>query len=78
MSGMRELAKGFEHASVDPKWYAFWESTGAFRADPTSARPVFSMVLPPPNATATSNSASANARAQSSTLATDGFGAISL
>jgi len=51
MIGMRELAKGFEHASVDPKWYAFWESTGAFRADPTSARPVFSMVLPPPNVT---------------------------
>ena len=48
---MRELAKGFEHASVDPKWYAFWESTGVFRADPTSARPVFSMVLPPPNVT---------------------------
>ena len=38
MTGMRELAKGFEHASVDPKWYAFWESTGAFRADPTSAQ----------------------------------------
>ena len=51
MIGMRELAKGFEHASVDPKWYAFWESTGAFRADPLSARPVFSMVLPPPNVT---------------------------
>ena len=51
MIGMRELAKGFEHATVDPKWYAFWESTGAFCADPTSARPVFSMVLPPPNVT---------------------------
>ena len=48
---MRELAKGFEHATVDSKWYAFWESTGAFRADPTSTRPVFSMVLPPPNVT---------------------------
>ena len=51
MIGMRELAKGFEHATVDPKWYAFWESTGAFRADPSSTRPVFSMVLPPPNVT---------------------------
>jgi valyl-tRNA synthetase len=48
---MRELVKGFEHATVDPKWYAFWESTGAFRADPSSTRPVFSMVLPPPNVT---------------------------
>jgi valyl-tRNA synthetase len=51
MTGMRELAKGFEHATVDPKWYAFWESTGAFKADPTSTRPPFSMVLPPPNVT---------------------------
>ena len=51
MIGMRELAKGFEHATVDSKWYAFWESSGAFRADPASTRPVFSMVLPPPNVT---------------------------
>ncbi|MDA1092799.1 MAG: valine--tRNA ligase [Acidobacteria bacterium] len=51
MTAMRELAKGFEHATVDPKWYAFWESTGAFKADPTSTRPPFSMVLPPPNVT---------------------------
>ena len=51
MVNMRELAKGFEHATVDPKWYAFWESTGAFRADPDSTRPTFSMVLPPPNVT---------------------------
>ena len=48
---MRELTKGFDHATVDPKWYAFWESTGAFRADPGSDRPAFSMVLPPPNVT---------------------------
>ena len=48
---MHELPKGFDHATVDPKWYSFWESTGAFRADPTSSRPVFSMVLPPPNVT---------------------------
>ncbi len=48
---MRELSKGFDHATVDPKWYAFWESTGAFRADPSSSRPAFSMVLPPPNVT---------------------------
>ena len=45
------LQKGFNHAEVDPKWYAFWESIGAFRADPDSLRPRFSMVLPPPNVT---------------------------
>jgi valyl-tRNA synthetase len=45
------LPKGFDHAQVDPKWYAFWEEIGAFRADPSSGRPRFSMVLPPPNVT---------------------------
>ena len=48
---MQELAKIFEHAVVDPKWYAYWEEIGAFRADPESGRPPFSMVLPPPNVT---------------------------
>ena len=48
---MPELTKVFEHAQVDPKWYAYWETVGAFRADPASGRPPFSMVLPPPNVT---------------------------
>ena len=48
---MRELSKVFEHSAVDPKWYAYWEKIGAFRADPKSGRPPFSMVLPPPNVT---------------------------
>jgi valyl-tRNA synthetase len=48
---MTELSKGFEHADVDPRWYAFWESIGAFRADPASGKPRFSMVIPPPNVT---------------------------
>ena len=48
---MAELTKVFEHATVDPKWYAYWEEVGAFRADPASGRPAFSMVLPPPNVT---------------------------
>ena len=48
---MTELTKVFEHATVDPKWYAYWEDIGAFRADPESSRKPFSMVLPPPNVT---------------------------
>ena len=48
---MRELTKVFDHAAVDPRWYAYWERIGAFRADPDSGRPPFSMVLPPPNVT---------------------------
>ena len=48
---MPELTKVFEHTKIDPKWYAYWEQVGAFRADPASGRPPFSMVLPPPNVT---------------------------
>ena len=48
---MSELTKVFEHATVDPKWYAYWEEVEAFRADPDGSRPSFSMVLPPPNVT---------------------------
>jgi valyl-tRNA synthetase len=48
---MKELSKGFEHSEVDPRWYAFWESIGAFKADPASGKPRFSMVIPPPNVT---------------------------
>ncbi len=48
---MHELPKVFDHSTVDPKWYAYWEKLGAFRANPKSGRPPFSMVLPPPNVT---------------------------
>ena len=48
---MHELTKVFEHKRVDSKSYAYSEKVGAFRADPSSGRPPFSMVLPPPNVT---------------------------
>jgi valyl-tRNA synthetase len=48
---MPELPKAFDHKDVDARWYSFWESIGAFKAQPESGKPVFSMVLPPPNVT---------------------------
>ena len=48
---MDDLPKVFDHASVDKKWYDFWERIGAFQANPNSKRRPFSMVLPPPNVT---------------------------
>ncbi len=50
---MRALPIAFDHTTVDPKWYAYWEALGAFRATPSAGRPAFSMVLPPPNVTGT-------------------------
>jgi valyl-tRNA synthetase len=47
----QELAKGYEPKDVERRWYDFWERSGFFRADPRSAKPVFSIVIPPPNVT---------------------------
>jgi valyl-tRNA synthetase len=48
---MAELPKTYDPGSVEPKWYAHWEESGAFRADANSAKPPFSIVIPPPNIT---------------------------
>ncbi len=46
-----QLAKGYEPAEVEKKWYVCWESNGLFHADEHSARPAYSIVIPPPNVT---------------------------
>jgi valyl-tRNA synthetase len=47
----QELAKAYDPKDVEPRWYAYWEEHGFFRADPTSERPAFVIVIPPPNVT---------------------------
>ncbi|PYS15256.1 MAG: valine--tRNA ligase [Acidobacteria bacterium] len=46
-----EISKTYEAKEVESRWYQLWESKGYFRADAKSARPVFSIVIPPPNVT---------------------------
>ncbi len=48
---MAELSKTYDPASVEQKWYARWLADGSFKADATSAKPPFSIVIPPPNIT---------------------------
>ncbi|HSX38383.1 MAG TPA: valine--tRNA ligase [Chlamydiales bacterium] len=36
---------------VEGKWYAFWEKKDFFHANPTSDKPPFCIVIPPPNVT---------------------------
>ncbi len=48
---MSELAKAYEPQSVEEKWYAWWLETGCFHADPSSPKPAYSIVIPPPNVT---------------------------
>src|SRR3984957_21230746 len=48
---MTELAKAYEAKTVDLKWYKFWEEHGYFSADPSSKKPAYCIVIPPPNVT---------------------------
>lgn len=44
------IDKTFDHAAIEAKWYAHWESSGAFRPDRPNAEP-YTIVNPPPNVT---------------------------
>ena len=48
---MPEIPKAYEPQSVEDKWYDFWQKQGCFTADPKSAKPAYSIVIPPPNVT---------------------------
>jgi valyl-tRNA synthetase len=50
-SRMTELPKTYDPESVEPRWYARWINNHDFKADPTSSKPAFSIVIPPPNIT---------------------------
>jgi valyl-tRNA synthetase len=44
------IDKTFDPAAIEAKWYAHWESTGAFRPERPDAEP-YTIVNPPPNVT---------------------------
>src|SRR3974377_1490525 len=46
-----ELSKTYEPQSVEEKWYSRSLEEGCFAATPTSAKPTYSIVIPPPNVT---------------------------
>ena len=45
------LGKSYDPAPIEDKWYTRWIEEGLFKADPESAKPQFSIVIPPPNVT---------------------------
>ncbi len=49
---MTEIADRYDPSSVESRWYREWESRGLFRADATSTKNPYSIVMPPPNVTA--------------------------
>ncbi len=48
---MSEIPKAYEPQSVEDKWYDFWLKQGCFTANEKSAKPAYSIVIPPPNVT---------------------------
>lgn len=46
-----KLSKGYEPKEVEEKWYRIWEQSGCFHGDEGSAKPHYSIVIPPPNVT---------------------------
>ncbi len=48
---MKELSKAYEPREVESSWYQRWLDAGCFTADPKSAKPGYSIVIPPPNVT---------------------------
>jgi valyl-tRNA synthetase len=52
-SSMETLAKSFEPAAVESRWYPEWEAAGYFTASVKEGRPAYCIMLPPPNVTGT-------------------------
>ncbi|MES2466744.1 MAG: valine--tRNA ligase [Verrucomicrobiota bacterium] len=48
---MAELSTAYAPGEVEETWYARWMEAGCFSADPASAKPGYSIVIPPPNVT---------------------------
>ena len=47
----RVLDKSYDPRRVEEKWYLYWQEQEYFRADENTARPSYSIVIPPPNVT---------------------------
>src|SRR5258705_4793974 len=48
---MSEIPKAYEPQAVEAKWYDFWLKENCFLANPSSPKPPYSIVIPPPNVT---------------------------
>lgn len=45
-----DIAKNFEHAAAEARWYSHWQAKGYFHSTPDE-RPPYTIVMPPPNVT---------------------------
>ncbi len=45
-----DIAKNFDHAAAERRWYGHWQGRGYFQSTPDE-RPPYTIVMPPPNVT---------------------------
>ena len=48
MTEEHNIPKVYDPASVEKKWYEFWEKNRYFHAEPEPGKKPFSIVIPPP------------------------------
>lgn len=48
---MQEIPTAYNPQETEDKWYKFWKDHDFFKADASSNRPPFTVVMPPPNVT---------------------------
>ncbi|MCF7688118.1 MAG: valine--tRNA ligase, partial [Cephaloticoccus sp.] len=48
---MAEISKSYEAHDIEKKWYAAWQSAGAFSGRAETGKPPYTIVIPPPNVT---------------------------
>jgi valyl-tRNA synthetase len=48
---MEEFPKAYNPQDVEDKWYQYWEQNGFFKADSSSSKKPYTIVIPPPNVT---------------------------
>ena len=51
MAEEHNIPKTYDPASVEKKWYKFWEEHKLFHAEPEEGKKPFTIVIPPPNIT---------------------------
>ena len=51
MTEEHNIPKVYDPASVEKKWYEFWEKNRYFHAEAEPGKKPFSIVIPPPNIT---------------------------
>ena len=47
----QEIAKAYDPKTLEDRWAEFWVKENLFAPDPTSKKPPFVIVIPPPNVT---------------------------